>query len=228
MAIAVPNEIPSEEESEAYKGIVRTREQEQARIARARGMRSQNDYVTHNNPPQRAANENMMAANDNEEEERRGRQEEAQARVQRLRLARAQAVLTAEAEAHDQIEQEKVEIGPYLPAGAVGVLKDLLDFILLGSLPVVGTVVTFFASVIIFILTIFAKKNSSVEDMGFIIKRLLIVLVGFVVEGFVFGVNFFPFETVTVLVIYLMDKYLSQKQVKVLKGVVTGLNKAKL
>ena len=170
-----------------------------------------------------------VAANDNEtsgqREVKRSREQE---RVRKLRALKAQVVLASEAEAYDQMQKEEVKAIRYLPAGAVATLKDLSDWVLIGSIPVIGTLISLFCSVLIFILSLTAKKNSGLEDMGFIIRRLLIVAVGFLIEGFVFGVNFFPFEIATVFIIYLMDKHLSRKQIEILRKTVAGLNKKAL
>lgn len=210
--------------------LQRTPEQERARIERAKELRQAGNLraPARGTLPTPANNNSPRAANDNEE---RG-QKQAEERVNRIRFAQAQVILASEEEAYNQIEKEekgKPAIIRYMPAGAVAVFKDFgLDLAIIGTLPVIGTIISFICAVLIFIFVILAKKNSSVADMGFIIKRLLIVLVSFVIEGFAFGINFFPFEVATVAIIYFMDRHLSEKQITVLKDITRGLRKRSL
>lgn len=231
--MAVPLAAPTERE-ELYERrsapVKRTPEQEQARIQQAKILRQgQNSYANRRAPLLVAQSSSSAVTDQNAEEI--SSSSEAEERVGRLRSQRAQVLLAAQEEAERQTaeqEAEKPTLMPYMPAFSVGALKDTLDLLAIGSVPVLGTFITLICSILIFFLTIFAKKNGSIEDMGFIIRRLLIVLVGFLVEGFVFGVNFFPFEIATVAVIYFMDKHLSIKQIAVLQNITHSLSKKRL
>lgn len=231
MAVAVPSEVPLEEEvdSEGYL-IDRPLEREKELIARARARRAAGTQYIESVPV--AANDNTVIANDNEaaEEEEISRMQD-QERVNRIRNARAQVLLASQEESYNQIENEeknKPSKLRYAPAGAVAIFKDVLDFIAIGSIPVVGTVVTFICSVLIFFLLILAKKNNSIQDMRFIIRRLLIVVAGFLIEGIAFGINFLPIETLVVVIIYWMDSHLSEEQIAKLKDIIHVIDKKPL
>lgn len=219
MALAVPNEVALEEGEGSF--IERTPAQERARVEKARSMRSQSDYITSNNISKKAANDNGQGDQEEEQAEEETLAAE-QARVDRIRFAQAQVMLGSQEEAQNQIEREekgKPSKLRYAPAFTVAAFKDILDLFAIGSIPLLGTVVTFICETLIFILLVFAKKNSSIEDVRFIIRRLLVIIVSFVVEGFVFGVNFFPFTIATVIIIYFMDKHLSDEQIATLKRI---------
>jgi hypothetical protein len=233
MAVAVPNETPWEDEMESEgRYIERTPAQERARIERVRAMRSPSDYITRKNIVEKEANDNLQAQNDNEEAAEQEMLAQEQARVDRMRFARAQVIMASQEEGMNQVqkaEEDKPSILRYTPAGVVALFKDLLDyFFFLGSAPVVGTIITFICQIIMFIFLVFAKKNNSVTDMRFVIRRLLIVLVSFLIEGFIPGVNFFPFEIATVVTIYFLDRNLSEEQIRALTRIVHVLDKKPL
>jgi hypothetical protein len=106
------------------------------------------------------------------------------------------------------VSQEKpVSFLKYLPALMVALLKDLLDLVLIGSLPGVGTVVTFVFSLLIFLLLLLSGSSKKYSTS----KKSMILLAGTLTEGMLFGLNFLPIETLTVLAIYIGDKK-SQKK----------------
>lgn len=91
----------------------------------------------------------------------------------------------------------------YLLAVFVALLKDLLDFGIIGSLPVIGTVLTLCASIFIFFMLLLAGSSGKMKIANSMVRRYLILTVGTLVE-FLFGINFLPVLTLTVLVIWFM------------------------
>lgn len=93
----------------------------------------------------------------------------------------------------------------YFAALIVAMFKDLLDFIGVGSLPAIGTVVTFCASIFIMFMLILGNMMHKEHDrtifQSYILKRWGILLVVTVIELF-FGANFLPVETIGVLLIW--------------------------
>ncbi len=84
-------------------------------------------------------------------------------------------------------------------------LKDLLDLPLIGSLPAIGTVITFCVSIAIaFILMFDGNYGLQRKVARRLTKRFLVLIAGTMIEGFLFGLNFFPFEMFTVFIIYWM------------------------
>ncbi len=87
-------------------------------------------------------------------------------------------------------------------------LKDLSDIFFVGSLWGVGTVISICCSIMggLFIWLLGAgeiKKQIKVTFNGST-GRLLILIAGTTIEAFIMGVNFFPVETFTFIIIYLM------------------------
>ena len=98
--------------------------------------------------------------------------------------------------------EKPVSFLKYLPALMVAILKDLLDLVLIGSLPGIGTIVTFTFSLLIFFLLMLSGSSKSYSTS----KKGMILLGGTLTEGILFGLNFLPIETLTVLAIYFGDK----------------------
>lgn len=85
---------------------------------------------------------------------------------------------------------------PIIFAIGLALLKDLLDYVGIGSLPAVGTVITFiFVIAIAMILFLAAPK--------YFTGNMIMLLGGGGVESFLFGLNFLPILTATVLAIYI-------------------------
>jgi len=104
----------------------------------------------------------------------------------------------------------------YLGVGGIALLKDLLDFTGVGSLPGIGTVVTICFSFLIWILlTMFDRsgKGSNIKVM----RGLVILLLG-LVEALGFGLNFLPIETFTVILLYSMAQKVWKKTEKKSQG----------
>lgn len=103
---------------------------------------------------------------------------------------------------------EKTSFFAYLPALIVAMLKDLLDFTGIGSLPGIGFVVTLcFTFLIFMLLLLFTGKNkSTLRKMETMAQRAGILIGGGLFEGLFFGANLLPVETGMVIAIYLVDK----------------------
>lgn len=121
-------------------------------------------------------------------------------------------VKKAEEEA-EEAERNKPSLLLYMPAFVLAAIKDLLDWVLIGSLPVIGTIITFMFGITIFLCLLLVKTNGSVADSRFVIWRAVIMLCGTAAEGFIFGLNFLPIQTIVILIIFLMDRHLSQGQI---------------
>lgn len=104
----------------------------------------------------------------------------------------------------------------YLGVGMVALLKDLLDFVGLGSLPAIGTIVTAcFSFLIWMLLTLFdhsGGKGNRKQTQG------LVLFFFSLVEGLGFGLNFLPVETLSVIVLYMMSKKAWKKEMKLQEG----------
>jgi len=98
--------------------------------------------------------------------------------------------------------------------------KDISDFVGLGSLPVIGTLVTFGVSFIIgmimFITGSGGKRGNAKRVIKSLAKRYGTLVAGTGVEMF-FGLNFFPIETAMVVVVFyltLQERMLADKEEK--------------
>jgi hypothetical protein len=190
--------------------IVRTEAQQKQRVALAR--RSQDGSVANGNSSAqarlRATNDNMSndAVNDNTPE-RQNPQSAAEARIARLRQARRFASQTQSSPSSSKKDSKKNPLHylAYIPAGCVALFKDILDLIGIGSLPVIGWVVTVMASIIIFTLLLFTDASIGMSQARRILTRIGVLLTFTIVEGFAFGVNLLPLQTAAVVVIFLLD-----------------------
>ena len=80
---------------------------------------------------------------------------------------------------------------------ALAILKDILDFVGIGSFPAIGTVVTFIVSATIGFIMILTGSFSTARWA----RRAVILLGGTLVE-FVFGIDFLPVETAIVILVF--------------------------
>lgn len=92
----------------------------------------------------------------------------------------------------------------YALAMAAALVKDVLDYIGIGSLPAIGTIVTICVSLFIGLIMLLAGSGGKRKLVKGNIKRFIVLIFGTGVEAFFFGLNFFPIETATVIVIYLL------------------------
>ncbi|MBP7061037.1 MAG: hypothetical protein KBA91_03620 [Candidatus Moranbacteria bacterium] len=104
----------------------------------------------------------------------------------------------------------------YLGLGAIALLKDVLDFALLGSLPGIGTVITACFSFLIWMLmTLFDHSGGKSSKK---MARGQVLIFASLVEGLGFGLNFLPIETFTVIALYFMASKAAKKEEKRLAG----------
>jgi Flp pilus assembly protein TadB len=147
-----------------------------------------------------------------EDEEREAqRQEEAQMRMMRLKSEQ-------EAKARAEEEMSTVSLSAYAPALIIAGFKDLLDLVGVGSLPAIGTLVTFLVGILI-LFTLYLGKNVSSRPKGvFLIQTAPLFFGGVLVEGLLFGLNFLPFTVALVVAIYRRELFLAtEKSVGVVK-----------
>lgn len=111
----------------------------------------------------------------------------------------------------------------YSPIFTVALFKDMLDLALVGSLPGIGAVVTLCFSGLIFLMLMLVRTNKKLIDSRFLIKRGVVLLLGSLTEGFIFGLNFLPIMTITIAIIYMMDRHLSDKQIERIIGTLKEL-----
>lgn len=102
-------------------------------------------------------------------------------------------------------EIQAMDVPIYGIAFSLALLKDILDLAFIGSLPAIGTVVTFCVSIAIGFVLIFDGISVSQRRVARrMTRRFLILIAGTLAEGILFGLNFFPIETITVAIIYWM------------------------
>lgn len=81
------------------------------------------------------------------------------------------------------------------------ILKDISDLTGLGSLPVIGTIITFFVSAIIFFSLLIAGSGSKKNLAKNLVKKYGTLAIGTLVE-FIFGIDFLPIETCVVILTF--------------------------
>jgi hypothetical protein len=115
-----------------------------------------------------------------------------------------------------QFTGEKPSAMLYLGLGAIAFLKDLLDFVGIGSLPAIGTVVTAcFAFLIWILMTLFDRSGGKQSNK---MARGLVLMFFSLVEAVGFGLNFLPLETLTVSILYMMARSAWKKEQKRLEA----------
>lgn len=82
---------------------------------------------------------------------------------------------------------------------AIALLKDILDFVGIGSLPAIGTVITIVASLSIGFIMLITGSLFTARWA----RRVGILLAGSVIE-IIFGINFLPIETTIVILVFYM------------------------
>lgn len=126
------------------------------------------------------------------------------------KFAKIVAPLTIARKAKDTVtaptEIQAMDIPIYGLAIALALFKDILDLGVIGALPAIGTVITFCVSIAIGFLLLFDGISSSQRKVARrMTRRFLILIAGTLAEGILFGLNFFPVETITVVIIYWMS-----------------------
>jgi hypothetical protein len=120
---------------------------------------------------------------------------------------KANPVMSGIKEAHRATGLMK-QIDPFLDwlfgiALALAMLKDILDFVGLGSLPAIGTVITLCVSLAIgFIMLLTGSRGMAKMARG-MAKRFGVLAGGTAAEMF-FGINFIPIETIVVIIVFYM------------------------
>jgi hypothetical protein len=99
------------------------------------------------------------------------------------------------------------QLNPYLDwlygiALSAAMLKDILDLVVIGSLPVIGTVITLMATITIWAVMIITGSAFKAFRKRRLIKRYGLLAVGTLVE-MVFGIDFLPIETCMVVYIFV-------------------------
>lgn len=103
-------------------------------------------------------------------------------------------------------EIQATDFAIYGMAFSLAGLKDLLDLAGIGSLPGIGTAVTFCFSIAIgLILMLDGVSMSQAKVARRMTRRYLTLIAGTMVEGILFGLNLFPFQLATVALIYWMS-----------------------
>lgn len=82
--------------------------------------------------------------------------------------------------------------------------KDVLDFAIVGALPAIGTAITLCVSIFIGMMMFFASFGGKGKIAKSIGKKIGVLIAGTIAEAFLFGLNFLPIESITVIVIYVM------------------------
>lgn len=83
--------------------------------------------------------------------------------------------------------------------------KDLLDLVLVGSLPGVGTVLTFCLYMLIFLLLIMSKHVTARSKPVFLAQAGMTLFFGTAVEGFMVGLNFLPIGLGLIFGMYIRE-----------------------
>ena len=139
-----------------------------------------------------------------------GTEEEKEAEKRKKRFKGLRSPLATAKKAKDiataptKIQSSDIPI--YGTAFILAGLKDLLDLSFIGSLPGIGTAITFCISIAIgFVLLFDGVSGFQKKVARRLARRYLVLIAGTMVEGFLFGLNFFPFEILTVAIIYWMS-----------------------
>lgn len=85
---------------------------------------------------------------------------------------------------------------------SAALLKDILDFVGIGSLPAIGTVVTIMASIVIWTVMIITGSSFKAIKKRRLILRYGVLFGGTLIEV-LFGINFIPVETAVVIYVFV-------------------------
>ncbi len=148
-----------------------------------------------------------------DQEVEREQQEAVSQMILLKRFRKLQPQIEAEQNLED-LRKDKPSLFAYSAPFAVAGFKDLIDLVGIGSLPFIGTAITILCAILIFMLLLLIKKNSSLFNAKIVIGRIVVLVCGTAIEGFMFGLNFLPIQTITMYIIYEIDKHFSDKQIK--------------
>jgi hypothetical protein len=85
----------------------------------------------------------------------------------------------------------------------LAILKDISDFVGLGSLPVIGTLITFSVSFIIGMIMFLTGSGMKKRFVKALLKRYGALIIGSLLE-MLFGLNFFPIETCMIIIVFYL------------------------
>jgi len=85
---------------------------------------------------------------------------------------------------------------------SAALLKDILDFVGIGSLPAIGTVITLMASITIWAVMIITGSAFKAIKKRRLVMRYGVLAAGTLIE-MVFGIDFLPIETFMVIYIFV-------------------------
>lgn len=125
--------------------------------------------------------------------------------VRRRALGKARRAIR-KAESQTKFTGEKPSVFLYGGAALIALLKDLLDFVGIGSLPAIGFIVTACFSILIFLLLTVFDNSGGWNKANRVIMRGLVFTLVVIFEGALFGLNFLPLETFTVIGLYIFAK----------------------
>ncbi len=132
-------------------------------------------------------------------------------KTEALRLFRDEAQKKA-IDIHKDLTGSKPSFLLYSAVTMIAVLKDLLDLVGIGSLPALGTVVTFCFTFLIWILLFTFDRSGGSRNTK--TTRGLVLGAVAIVEGFGFGLNFFPVETMSVVLLYQLARRTWKRHMK--------------
>ncbi len=204
MAEPLTNRIPEQEGGRAFQStpLRRSPEQERERIERARTNRNRGAEDLW----RRAAISGSTAPKSQPEKLPVMPPAVPARAAEQVQLLRAKRQAERQASQPEEPAQGSIlnSIG-YIPAFAIAICKDLLDFVGIGSLPLIGWLVTAMASFLIFIALLSTDSSVGMKSSRRMVTRLLILFGTVIVEGLFFGLNLFPLETGAVALILLLD-----------------------
>ncbi|MFC1608816.1 hypothetical protein ACFL2R_01720 [Patescibacteria group bacterium] len=133
----------------------------------------------------------------------RSRRAPVASRNARSRVARARKGMeTAKQVASMATKVKAIDVPIYGFCLFLALFKDIiLDFVGLGTFPVIGAVVTLCISSLMAAVLFFDGSNSGARSLA---KKIVALIVGGSIEGLAIGVNFLPIETITIVIIYLI------------------------
>lgn len=147
-----------------------------------------------------------------------GLQEQERREANMLREAQRRAMIIQETVAEEEreasggvgelkVNHETVSILSYSGALMVACFKDLMDFTIVLALPVIGTLVSFCCTILIFLLLFFPKRRYKIaSNMRLAIIDAFILLGLIPLEGLLFPFNLLPFTIAAVGMIYMVDR----------------------
>ena len=99
----------------------------------------------------------------------------------------------------------------------LAIFKDISDFVGLGSLPLIGTLITFAVSFIIGMIMFITGSGMKKRIVKALLKKYGVLIFGSFLEMF-FGLNFFPIETFMVIIVFyltLRERMLADMEEKI-------------